>query len=298
MKRPKLDNQKSPKLACPFLKHDPERYRTYKSCTWSGWPTVHRVKEHLFRKHLMPQFTCTRCSQAFASQLQLSNHLRNEILCPITPQTQDGIDADQLRLLRSRKGQGGVSEEEKWVKMYLIIFPDDDAVPSPYHDSSDNVSGESPCPAEPDCKQFEQLRQYLVQEAPGLLQSRLKTLLNGTRQDDVDDGKLKEFAEDFCAELNRNFDVGDTSPRSEKPSTTKATSEQSDYMSGGLTTGNSSGLDLTWPQLDVLSQSYVGTSRTLQPPALANDFGFDFLLGNPDSLLQMDDQSHLQPPGQ
>lgn len=32
-------------LACPFLKHDPERYKDWKCCnTWNGWPTVHRVK--------------------------------------------------------------------------------------------------------------------------------------------------------------------------------------------------------------------------------------------------------------
>jgi hypothetical protein len=32
-------------LACPFLKHNPAKYKNWKCCnTWNGWPTVHRVK--------------------------------------------------------------------------------------------------------------------------------------------------------------------------------------------------------------------------------------------------------------
>lgn len=32
-------------LACPFLKHNPGKYKDWKCCnTWNGWPTVHRVK--------------------------------------------------------------------------------------------------------------------------------------------------------------------------------------------------------------------------------------------------------------
>jgi hypothetical protein len=32
-------------FACPFLKHDPTKYKSWKCCnTWNGWPTVPRVK--------------------------------------------------------------------------------------------------------------------------------------------------------------------------------------------------------------------------------------------------------------
>lgn len=32
------------KFACPFFKHDPERYKTTRSCMGPGWTNVHRVK--------------------------------------------------------------------------------------------------------------------------------------------------------------------------------------------------------------------------------------------------------------
>jgi hypothetical protein len=34
----------TPRFACPFYKHDPERYETSRSCCGPGWETVHRVK--------------------------------------------------------------------------------------------------------------------------------------------------------------------------------------------------------------------------------------------------------------
>lgn len=32
------------KFACPFLKHNPSKYKTWRGCAWSGYNTVHRVK--------------------------------------------------------------------------------------------------------------------------------------------------------------------------------------------------------------------------------------------------------------
>lgn len=55
--------------------------------------------------------------------------------CPRQPERElDGIDHDQLARLKSRKHTPGVrTEEERWRKMYMIIFPNDDAaeMPSP-----------------------------------------------------------------------------------------------------------------------------------------------------------------------
>ena len=40
--KPETDNSR--RLACPFLKHDREKYERWKSCVWSGYQTIHRVK--------------------------------------------------------------------------------------------------------------------------------------------------------------------------------------------------------------------------------------------------------------
>ena len=33
-----------PKFACPYYKHDPEKYRSHRTCLGPGFPTVHRVR--------------------------------------------------------------------------------------------------------------------------------------------------------------------------------------------------------------------------------------------------------------
>lgn len=43
-KHQRTDSEASAGLACPFLKHNHERYRDWRSCAGSRWPTVHRVK--------------------------------------------------------------------------------------------------------------------------------------------------------------------------------------------------------------------------------------------------------------
>lgn len=42
--RKKRDPETPRKFACPFLKHDPEKYRKLRPCAWTGWSSVHRVK--------------------------------------------------------------------------------------------------------------------------------------------------------------------------------------------------------------------------------------------------------------
>jgi hypothetical protein len=36
------------KLACPFSRHDPGKYKSVKTCCGPGWDTVHRVKYVIF----------------------------------------------------------------------------------------------------------------------------------------------------------------------------------------------------------------------------------------------------------
>jgi hypothetical protein len=43
-KKRNLDNEKTPKFACPFFKYNPGRYAEERACCGPGWSSVNRVK--------------------------------------------------------------------------------------------------------------------------------------------------------------------------------------------------------------------------------------------------------------
>ncbi|KAI1420307.1 hypothetical protein F5Y12DRAFT_773737 [Xylaria sp. FL1777] len=284
-KRAKLDDQNSVKLACPFMKHDPERYRTHRSCAWSSWPTVHRVKEHVSRRHRMPENRCSRCGQDFKSQSELSEHQHGDITCTIVPHSNDCISEDQLRMLQSRKGQRTMSEADKWVKMYSIIFPDGGVVPLPYHDPSEMVAQEPSWLVAHDRRLLGKLRDYAVHERQRLIQPGVDKLLNDARNNELDRDKIMEFAQGLIQQVTRDFESRGT-PCDPEMSSTRHSPEQSDSVSRTLGRGNSLGLDLTLPQPDAPNQYHVGTSPVLQPMGQIEDFftseldGFEFVFHN------------------
>ncbi|KAH7165762.1 hypothetical protein EDB81DRAFT_780352 [Dactylonectria macrodidyma] len=122
-------------FACLFLKHKPELFGhpKWKSC-WPGWPTFHRLREHLYRRHLLPRYQCNRCCQDLKSPAGLSQHQRLLVPCQIQHQEpQEGINEEKERNLRTRKYyKGKVSDEEKWIELYKTLFPNDGFVPLPY----------------------------------------------------------------------------------------------------------------------------------------------------------------------
>ncbi|KAM0485069.1 hypothetical protein ACHAP7_003094 [Fusarium lateritium] len=132
----------SPRFACPFYKHNPERYEAARSCCGPGWATVHRLKEHIFRNHKLPEHRCHRCLEVFEGENALSKHSRSPGGCKVQTcsSQEEGIDANQEKLLhaRSKKSKNTGShlkkvEEDRWNEVYRIIFPDEDQVPSPYY---------------------------------------------------------------------------------------------------------------------------------------------------------------------
>ncbi|PVH98437.1 hypothetical protein DM02DRAFT_46224 [Periconia macrospinosa] len=127
------DSDVGPRFACPFFKHDPARYRNRRTCPGPGWPTVHRMKEHLYRAHAQPIF-CPRCYAMFDSDAEFSSHLRARP-CPVSePVPVEGIDRETLKGLHKRSPAGRL-EEEKWRDAYLLLFPEVEVgdVPSPYY---------------------------------------------------------------------------------------------------------------------------------------------------------------------
>ncbi|KAF2006099.1 hypothetical protein P154DRAFT_517816 [Amniculicola lignicola CBS 123094] len=136
------DSEIGPRFACPFYKHDPNRYRSRRTCPGPGWPTVHRMKEHLYRAHAQPIF-CPRCYTMFDADSDLSMHLRAHPCQISTAQPIEGIDRETLKSLRKRSPALRL-EEDKWRDTYQLLFPSvpPEDIPSPYY-NSDSPSEES-----------------------------------------------------------------------------------------------------------------------------------------------------------
>ncbi|KAK1574079.1 uncharacterized protein LY79DRAFT_673210 [Colletotrichum navitas] len=136
------DRGNGAKLACPFFKHNPRKYKNQRPCCGPGWDHVHRIKEHIYRKHSLPKFSCPRCSQPFETQADLQAHARSANACEVRePEFLDGITQDQEKRLRSRKKTSAkeLTEAEKWTQAYSILFPDvrEREIPSPYYSTED-----------------------------------------------------------------------------------------------------------------------------------------------------------------
>ncbi|KAF9731935.1 hypothetical protein PMIN06_000279 [Paraphaeosphaeria minitans] len=130
------DSETGPRFACPFFKHDPHRYRQKRTCGGPGWPTVHRMKEHLYRSHAQPIF-CPRCYTMFESDADFAVHLRGNPCQVSAPQPIEGIDRRTFESLKKRSPALRL-EEDKWRDAYQLLFPQVAIadIPSPYYDSN------------------------------------------------------------------------------------------------------------------------------------------------------------------
>ncbi|GKU00868.1 unnamed protein product [Fusarium langsethiae] len=141
-KRPK-GSSTAPRFACPFYKHDPAKFATSRSCVGPGWKQVHRVKEHVFRSHKLPEHQCPRCFKAFESAEALSDHSRSSDPCQVQTRTaqEEGINASQEKQLHTRAKKNNAAsnlervevDENRWNEMYNIIFPNEEPPSSPYY---------------------------------------------------------------------------------------------------------------------------------------------------------------------
>ncbi|KAF2826317.1 hypothetical protein CC86DRAFT_27981 [Ophiobolus disseminans] len=127
------------RFACPFFKHEPNRYRNRRTCPGPGWQTVHRMKEHLYRAHTQSIY-CPRCYTMFDADVDLSNHLRSAQCHVSVPQPIEGIDRETLKALRKRSPALRL-EEDKWRDVYHLLFPDVamEDIPSPFYDSDSST---------------------------------------------------------------------------------------------------------------------------------------------------------------
>ncbi|CEF71836.1 hypothetical protein FGSG_11649 [Fusarium graminearum PH-1] len=119
-----------------------------KTCS-RGWTQFHRLKEHIFRKHCIPGYKCSRCVSCFDNSDGLEGHILSVESCKLRESTEaEGINAEQERRLRTRKrtkteadSNEAVRDTQRWYEMYKIIFPDADVQTiSPYNDYNNGAS--------------------------------------------------------------------------------------------------------------------------------------------------------------
>ena len=89
--------------------------------------TNYDQREHIYRAHRLPP-QCQRCYLRFESMDDLREHSRSRDACPLRPPPANapvGINDHQETQLKRRALFSGLTEVEKWTKMYQILFPDE-----------------------------------------------------------------------------------------------------------------------------------------------------------------------------
>ena len=76
---------------------------------------------------------CARCALRFDTDASLKEHQRRPEGCEVREEgPKEGFDKEQEKRLKSRKRPPiGQTEIEKWNAVYLILFPEDEQIPSP-----------------------------------------------------------------------------------------------------------------------------------------------------------------------
>ncbi|KAI8257001.1 hypothetical protein K4K56_007470 [Colletotrichum sp. SAR 10_98] len=279
---PSEDQVSGAKLACPFFKHNPRKYKNQRPCCGPGWDHVHRIKEHIYRKHSLPKFSCPRCSQPFETQADLQGHARLPTPCEVKePEVLDGITQDQEKKLRSRKKTSGkeLTEAEKWTQVYSILFPDvrEREIPSPYYNTEDaqtNLGG---------------YEDYLRRELPTQVRRQLEKEVE-QQLSFVEEGmkqKVIEIARNLQLSLFKSYQQIETQERdTEGPSPSDGYISNSDFVSFTATDTSPSTMTTagTTPEMPDPLEIFGGD------PAIP-DFNFDFLSQDPSAQSQGPEKS-------
>ncbi|CEJ94811.1 hypothetical protein VHEMI10320 [[Torrubiella] hemipterigena] len=118
-------------FACPFCKWKP---LLYTKCQGPLLRAVHRVKQHLRRRHLVP-IHCQSCNTVFKTQSELGVHARQRPPCEVQePISWEGLTAKQFEQL-GKRGDTTKSEEDQWYDVFKMLFPGYPLPDSPYINS-------------------------------------------------------------------------------------------------------------------------------------------------------------------
>ncbi|KAK0740099.1 hypothetical protein B0T18DRAFT_202369 [Schizothecium vesticola] len=151
------------KFSCPFHKMYPGSGKLYKSCKVPGWSSVHRVKEHIYRRHRRPAFRCPRCLETFETDDNSTNtqDLTQYVTRKMHLLRKRPFTSASPRNQCSERKKRERSEEERWFNIFNILFPEVpvDQRPSPYHESSLQVPAYDPAV-------FSEFRTFLLDALP------------------------------------------------------------------------------------------------------------------------------------
>ena len=139
-KKRSLDAPTQGLLACPYAKHNIWKHQ---ECLGLKLGKFSYLKQHLVRAHSAATY-CPRCGQEFPgsdSASELNRHLSQVSACKFRTFSLGGKMTSETKNkvldAKERKGANGrkLNDEEKWFRVYGILFPD--AVPpkSPYAES-------------------------------------------------------------------------------------------------------------------------------------------------------------------
>ncbi|KAI0472293.1 hypothetical protein F4859DRAFT_99646 [Xylaria cf. heliscus] len=199
-KRAKMDTDpEEVKLACPFHKHNPKAHKK-DLCMKGGWKSIHRLKEHLYRVHLLPKHNCPRCNSCFENDKELQVHLRADEPCKksnVAPE--EGIDQDTERKLRERKRyNSGQTETQRWNDIYLLLFPgaDRNAIPSPYPDYDETATRSK------NFERYKRVETRIKKELPRLVRQRVERKFEKVEADMLHD--INDIIRNCLADFFRN----------------------------------------------------------------------------------------------
>ncbi|OJD31290.1 zn2 cys6 dna-binding protein [Diplodia corticola] len=128
--------ESQPRLACPYYKRAPNQPPKRASCIHPGFPSIARLKEHLYRRHQI--FCCVRCNQRFDTEDEHDRHEREaRSLCwdrGYQRDYNDGFDQKQRERVKKRMKASEINtDEKKWREIFRVLFPEDQEMPyTPY----------------------------------------------------------------------------------------------------------------------------------------------------------------------
>ncbi|KAM0247133.1 hypothetical protein ACHAP5_004212 [Fusarium lateritium] len=155
-KRPRKQEEANLRLACPFYKFDPVKYRRCHSCKLQR---NSYVKQHLLRSHMQP-IHCDICLSVWPNEEKLREHRRAQQCVKRPYIAPEGITSDQKRKLQSRLGSRDRSESDQWFEIYTIVFPDSQKPKSAYLDGELS-------------EDIESLREYMERRGTDIMMEQL-----------------------------------------------------------------------------------------------------------------------------
>ncbi|KAI1214277.1 uncharacterized protein F4807DRAFT_455919 [Annulohypoxylon truncatum] len=218
-KRAKKEVEAEKKFACPYYKHDPRAHNKHRSCAGPGWTSLHRLKEHLYRAHRLPKHTCPRCNEPFEDAKDLGDHLRAEELCKkldVVPALQGIDEATETKLKVRKKNCPGMTDEQRWGDIYMILFPkaNPNAMPTPYYDSTDALRFSK------SVEEWKKTKKRMQKDLPKIVQKKVERSFDKV-QVDVLNG-LPDIIRDCLFEFFKDSSHDDRSPSATPAATPRA----------------------------------------------------------------------------